>query len=627
VTGEPEKTWAVVAGVEKYAGGWEWNLNGPVNDACRFVRWLRDRGVPAGQIKLLLSPLDHNLTQADELELDPKVGVAWELATANALHDALEEIHSEEGDLLYLFLGGHGVIVEGERLFLSSDARGDGLHNLDFDDLLKSLRTDHFNGFRRQVVLVDSCADYVLRTDLEFTPPKRVLSKGRPSSPDQFVLYAAADGERAGNDPIERTGHFSRVVLDWFEKSGDWQWPPDPNQLAGHVKDHFNRNQPKHGAQTPIVIRWRSGKGDEDDLHGSMEEFTGRLRLIREVRQKLDPLSVGWEQWFEFYVQTKRYLDRQLPQTKSRDEMLRHLAAAPAFDQERREFPKPLFEFVWRAARGLSNQPLQRWVEKKITNKTELENLKWRVAQETDSPVYHLMIELAISASEDRPFAKEFGWGLWCGLQRRILDKGVCGTEGAPGDVNAKLSELIKRLRSEHPNDRFHLEFSVSREHLSMEFDHWEYRKSLLGRNFPVSVRSGDGASAAYVGKIRRSNGPPAIQWLPHEGYKVEHISPHFSHAEQCCAIFGFSAPIPGDEKVRELLETLLDCGAPFMLWPREPVRKKPFVKAFDETVAAGSLDRFPTGVHKYRNRKIASPMTLYWDDPARSLPGKFDPA
>jgi len=53
----PARTHAVVVGVEQYAAGSKWDLDGPASDACRIAGWLRDRGVPAEQISLHLSPL------------------------------------------------------------------------------------------------------------------------------------------------------------------------------------------------------------------------------------------------------------------------------------------------------------------------------------------------------------------------------------------------------------------------------------------------------------------------------------------------------------------------------------------------------------------------------------------
>ena len=47
-----------MVGVEKYAAGRPWDVQGPAKDACRFTAWLRDKQVPDPNIMLFLSPLE-----------------------------------------------------------------------------------------------------------------------------------------------------------------------------------------------------------------------------------------------------------------------------------------------------------------------------------------------------------------------------------------------------------------------------------------------------------------------------------------------------------------------------------------------------------------------------------------
>ena len=47
---DPQKTYALVVGVEKYAAGSNWDLDGPTSDANKFVEWLRGRQVPVENI-------------------------------------------------------------------------------------------------------------------------------------------------------------------------------------------------------------------------------------------------------------------------------------------------------------------------------------------------------------------------------------------------------------------------------------------------------------------------------------------------------------------------------------------------------------------------------------------------
>lgn len=629
----PDRTWALVVGVESYQEGRAWDLDGPVPDADRFIRWLRRRGVPASQIVALLSPLDRNRQIVNNLVTDRRIRVKSQAATANALNDAVDQFRGHHGDLLYLFLGGHGIMIDHQRLFLASDADDKNLRNLWLDELFDTLRTTAFEGFPRQVALIDTCADFVLRAELSYNPPKREMRKGEQFTPDQFVLYAAADGEAAANDTNERTGKFSRVMLDWLERVEDDCWPPPIDELAQHVKAHFEKDRRESGAQRPIYIRYRSGQGDEDDLYGSMRECAARMQLIREARQQLDAIPFNADQWAQYYDRTRRYLDRSLPATKSRNEMIQRLASAVAFDSEGRELPRPLFEFMWRVARDREDRRFQSWVESHITNQGELENLKRRVEEESAEPGYHVMIELATSGSGKRAFAESFRWALWCGHQRRPIEKEVCRTNGTPDGVSAALSAILDRLRRERPSERLHLEFFVSHEHLSVDFDHWMHKHAPLGSAFPVSVRSGDlhlqGVRQRYYRKIRANEAvyrQPSIQWLPDNNFPVGRILPHCEHEKDCRALFGFAAPAYSERELYELLETLLDCGAPFMLWPRQP-GKRTFKGELNKRISQGAHDQIPQQIYHYRYEQKEPPITLYWDDPARSLPTGFESA
>ena len=77
-----EKTWAIVVGIEQYEFGAK--LPGAANHACRFARWLKDRGVPENQIKLFLSPLTENQNVANGL------GIQVQPASQQAIYCAIE---------------------------------------------------------------------------------------------------------------------------------------------------------------------------------------------------------------------------------------------------------------------------------------------------------------------------------------------------------------------------------------------------------------------------------------------------------------------------------------------------------------------------------------------------------
>ncbi|GHJ37776.1 caspase family protein [Streptomyces sp. TS71-3] len=251
-TARPDRTYAVVVGVERYAAGPPWDLPGPGADARRFTAWLRGRGVPAANISLLLAPLP----AAGGPELDVTAGPAGREAVQEVLTRRLPAL---EGDLLWVFWGGHGVTdPQGHRRLFYADASTDDRRNLDLDAWLTAATTDLLPGFQRQIWLVDSCQTFV--EDLGFArslpgelPPGGDRLPGR----EQFVLLASGPGQRAVNDPARQTGAFSRAALAALAAADGEDWPPRMSAVAETVIRKF-----REGAQRPTSLWYRSWASD-----------------------------------------------------------------------------------------------------------------------------------------------------------------------------------------------------------------------------------------------------------------------------------------------------------------------------------------------------------------------------
>ncbi|MFF8836910.1 caspase family protein [Streptomyces sp. NPDC015130] len=263
----PERTYALVVGAERYAAGPSWDLPGPAADARRFTGWLRGRGVPAGNVFLLLDPLPG----AGGPEVDVAAGTAGRESVQAVLTRRLPAL---EGDLLWVFWGGHGVTdPQGHRRLFYADAGPDDRRNLDLDAWLTAFTTDLLPGFRRQIWLVDSCQTFVEDLGFARSLPTELPSGGeRLPGREQFVLLAAGPGQRAANDPVRQTGAFSRAALDALtalDASDGGTWPPDMNAVADTVLGRFT-GQPAGQApgtgQRPTSLWHRSWAGDERRL-------------------------------------------------------------------------------------------------------------------------------------------------------------------------------------------------------------------------------------------------------------------------------------------------------------------------------------------------------------------------
>jgi hypothetical protein len=209
---DPQKTYAVVVGIEKYDPGSSWDLPGAAVNALDFAKWLLDRCVPLDNIMLYIS----ELAEPDKLKNNQNFKSLWDKrqkATRENIYNAINEKIPEkkqEGNLLYIYWGGHGISngYEDRRLFYD-----DGKQNLNLQSLLQSLKSDIFGEFNQQILIIDACADYNDQASLfpkEEYPNTTPLIKER----QQVILFATKEGYRAKNLDAEKTGLFSKVLLE-----------------------------------------------------------------------------------------------------------------------------------------------------------------------------------------------------------------------------------------------------------------------------------------------------------------------------------------------------------------------------------------------------------------------------
>ncbi|MFH7594226.1 hypothetical protein WDV06_03870 [Streptomyces racemochromogenes] len=215
----PRRTFALVAGVERYEISHRWNLRGPARDALRFAHWLTGPGeVPAANVRLLLSPLDDpdrlDWTASPALaELRPAYRPATE---ANAKSVLLEELPQCDGDLLWIFWAGHGYLGgAGELMLPCADARPGQIRHLNLDSALRWWKTDLVKNrrFPLQAALVDACrVDAPRDTRWNFGSTDYGGGATVPGR-RQFRLYASREGEAARNDAERGAGRFTEALL------------------------------------------------------------------------------------------------------------------------------------------------------------------------------------------------------------------------------------------------------------------------------------------------------------------------------------------------------------------------------------------------------------------------------
>ncbi len=270
----PERTYAVVVGIERYEAGSKWDLDGAAGAALRIIGWLRDRSVPVENITVLLSPLDSNRPTVEQTLAELNFPADQPPATFDEISRIItEQLPERDGDLLVLFWSGHGVLDKRrERRLFCANAGVYSKRNVNVTDLLAALSRQNFKGLRQQVILVDACANFVqeMRVDL----PDSDWGRENIRLVSQDGLLAAAQGQRASLDQKTRSGTFGGFVADWLDEHAR-TLPPPMDELAAAVDAHFQHLREEGvTAQRPVRIG--------EFPHGSKDQHYDRSEPVPE---------------------------------------------------------------------------------------------------------------------------------------------------------------------------------------------------------------------------------------------------------------------------------------------------------------------------------------------------------
>lgn len=243
------RVYAACIGIEHFPSAPEWDLPGAASDALRFARWLTASGVPAVNVSLLASAVP---SQVKRLRSEAAAaGIAWQEAVSRdqLMHHFTSTLEKLDGELLYVYWGGHGVLDQDERwLLFGPDASPSDPCCLDVHDLYTHMTRASLRGFGQQVFFIDACATFLEWHSMPNAPAIARFSTGPRRRVDRFAWHAVAPGQTAENNPAELTGVFSKALLDWLEHSGRG-FRPNLVSLAAYLTECFTAGGA--AAQTP----------------------------------------------------------------------------------------------------------------------------------------------------------------------------------------------------------------------------------------------------------------------------------------------------------------------------------------------------------------------------------------
>jgi hypothetical protein len=221
LTARPEQTYALVVGIEKYKeSDWDVKGGGPANNALQFAHWLRQRGMPKKNIKVCLSPLEENSDLVEQQLKQYDLEESKLAINQNLFEIITNDLSQQEGDLLYIYWAGHGVMnSQRKRHLICADATEQNWSNLDWESLLPYLRSDLFE-IRHHILILEACANYIPeRKGIPKKMGKRDFPEGKPIEESRtFILFAAREGETAKVSVERKTGYFSEALINKLNK-------------------------------------------------------------------------------------------------------------------------------------------------------------------------------------------------------------------------------------------------------------------------------------------------------------------------------------------------------------------------------------------------------------------------
>jgi hypothetical protein len=240
----PNQTIGVIVGIENYEisagleGEARWDLDGPASDAVHFAKWLKSRDVPGRNIFVFRSALNEKKCDSALRKLgiaDANIRDAKQNTLENFFATTLAGLANGDQGQLFVLWGGHGILTDSEERYLyCEDVQPNTVRTIWLNDLLRLLR--QFNGFRRQFIFVDACANAHEDTALREPMCGRLGQRRPPSGVEQYGFLAASAGQLAVNQRDKHSGLFSTHLFEAIEKVEGW---PDFRVLEQGILKRF----------------------------------------------------------------------------------------------------------------------------------------------------------------------------------------------------------------------------------------------------------------------------------------------------------------------------------------------------------------------------------------------------
>ena len=221
--------YAIVIGISRYPDLKD--LEGPLNDAENFCRWLQDTGRAAHVEKVLSDAAPKPGDRPIQHEIDQAFAKVFRLARANSATRRL-----------YVYFAGHGCSATVNHIALvMANASKDTLNNaIDAPNYHEGLATKAL--FQEQFMFYDCCRNFDRRVYGRRSPWSDEDPTPAAAGVKQFILYGAAFTQYANERAIEyseRRGLFTKALLEglggYAARRRQGKWVVTTASLTGYV--------------------------------------------------------------------------------------------------------------------------------------------------------------------------------------------------------------------------------------------------------------------------------------------------------------------------------------------------------------------------------------------------------
>lgn len=240
----PEKTFALIVGIDKYAQGEDWDLNNPANEAVMMVKWLLGLGVPAHRISCFVTggqQRGEKLTDANgvKVQCQEPVGNAIRAAIRNPVYgDRIDDSN------LIFYWAGHGQLgSKMEQLLYDPAYKKSDQQVFDLSDVRDALQSDDWTDFKKQIILINACARYDSNNDHNFNKHQfNGLKHTKRLDRKQFILCAAPPGLRTPDGSPGTPSHYFQNIYDALNKVAAGSFSDE--SFSKHLHDAIEKLNP-----------------------------------------------------------------------------------------------------------------------------------------------------------------------------------------------------------------------------------------------------------------------------------------------------------------------------------------------------------------------------------------------